>query len=117
MVAATQPPERLNVRLGDNQGLEIPSISQAENALAPRPRQRVRHHPGGEIHGSLGPVHVDRVISQKHRLMHQQGKGSEHGGHQDRVEAGLHAGQDGNARRDEPNPGRITPPGPTALSN
>ena len=64
----------------------------------------------GEIHGALGPVHVDRVISQKRRLVHQQGKGREHGAHQDRGEAGLHAGQDRNARRNGANPGRITQP-------
>jgi hypothetical protein len=31
------------------------------------------------------------------------------GGHHDRGEPGLHAGQYRNARRDEANPGRITP--------
>jgi len=83
-----------------------------ENALAPRPRQRVRHPGGanhGEIHGALAPVPVARVIGQEHPLVHQQAEGREHGGHQDRGEAGLHAGQDRNARRDEANPGRITP--------
>jgi hypothetical protein len=32
---------------------------------------------------------MDRVIGQKHRLVHQQSEGHEHGGHQDCREAGL----------------------------
>jgi hypothetical protein len=51
---------------------EIQPLSTGEYMLrirgAPRPRQRVRHHPGGaghgEIHGALAPVPVARVIGQ-----------------------------------------------------
>jgi hypothetical protein len=47
-------------------GLGLDADGQAIEDLAPRSRERVRHHPGGansgEILSALGPVVVDRVI-------------------------------------------------------
>jgi predicted nucleotidyltransferase len=86
----------------------------------PRPRQRVRHDPGGadqgEIKGVLAPVHTAGAIGQDHRPVHQQGEGRVHGGQQNRGEAGLHGRQDRNARRDVANPGRMTPKSIGAVS-